>query len=286
MGSILCHIERGRKMNARSAMTPRHDERNPMNKQKAKAILNWLLFATCIAGAAYMGFAATGLTVTERIALAGTSLGGLFVAMGGLLPRLNKAIDDLPGGEPRDPQKGETNLLVAIVLAVVAVFLGVSFGYSGKARADEWQSMGSGVYKSGAWVAHPNFAVSAGQVNVKDALNHGLFSGQAIERVALAGGYGLTYHGEKLTIGAGLYFGTGLSAKTPNAPQANLLITFWDALATGPGVQRVTFPSGTVAWQMLWTVGLNYAAGGTVSKVSPWFDKLLNACVAGAACVL
>lgn len=255
-----------------------------MNKQKAKAILNWLLFAACIAGAAYMGFAAHGLTVGERIALAGTSLGGLFVAMGSLLPRLNKAIDDLPGDE-RDPQKGGTSLLVAIILGVVAVFLGVSFGYSGKARAD-WQTVSPGVYKSGSWVAHPNFTVSAGQVNLKEALDNGLFTGGAIERVALMGGYGLTYHGDQLTLGAGIYAGTGISAKTPNAPQVNLLFTFWDMLATGPGVQRVTFQSGSVAYQWLWTLGLNYAAGGTVSKVAPWFDKLLDACMSGAACAL
>lgn len=240
-----------------------------------------LLAIACfiLAGLAY-GFVPKAELAAAGLLALGTYLGGT----ARLHPQDKAALKATT--DERNPQKGEANLLVAIVLAVVAVFLGVAFGYSGKARADEWQTVSPGVYKSGAWVAHPNFAISAGQVNVKDALNHGLFSGQAIERVALAGGYGLTYHGEKLTIGAGLYFGTGLSVKTPNAPQANLLITFWDALATGPGVQRVTFPSGTVAWQMLWTVGLNYAAGGTVSKVSPWFDKLLNACVAGAACAL
>jgi hypothetical protein len=89
-----------------------------------------------------------------------------------------------------------------------------------------------------------------------------------------------------LTIGAGLYAGTAISAKTPNAPQVNLLFTLWDTLATGPGVQRVTFASGVVAYQMLWTVGLNYAVGGTVSRVAPWFDKLLNACTTGARCAL
>jgi hypothetical protein len=67
-----------------------------MDKQKAKVILNWLLFAACVAGSAYVGFVAPGLTITERIVLASTSLGGLFVAMGGILPRINKAIDDFP----------------------------------------------------------------------------------------------------------------------------------------------------------------------------------------------
>jgi hypothetical protein len=183
----------------------------------------------------------------------------------------------------RDPQKGGATLIM-IVLAAVATFLGLSYAYPQTARAEDWQTISPGVYRSGPWVAHPNFALSAGQVNVKAALTDGLTSGQAIERVALMGGYGLTYHGDKLTIGAGLYPGTGISAKTPNAPQISLLLTLWDALAFGPGVQRVTYGSGVVAYQMLFTVGLNYAAGGTVSKVAPWFDKILSACASAATC--
>lgn len=168
---------------------------------------------------------------------------------------------------------------------IIATILALVLGAATTARADGWETVSPGVYKSGSWVAHPNFTVTAGQLNVKDALDSGIGE-KSMERVALMGGYGLTYHGEKLTIGGGLYFGTGISAKTPNAPQVNLLFTLWDALAIGPGVQRVTFSSGSVAYQMLFTIGLNYAAGGTVSKVSPWFDRLLNACVTGAACAL
>lgn len=186
---------------------------------------------------------------------------------------------------PNDKQAGHaTTASLIITYAIAFLFMLVSFAYSRPARAD-WETVSPGVYKTGSWVAHPNFTVSAGQLNVKDALDFGI-GAKSLERVALMGGYGLTYHGEKVTVGGGVYFGTGISAKTPNAPQVNLLLTLWDAFATGPGVQRVTYPSGTVAYQMLWTLGLNYAAGGTVSKVAPWFDKLLNACVSGAACAL
>lgn len=248
-------------------MTPRHDERNRMTKLQTV-----ILAITCfvLAGIAYK------FIPSAEIVAAG--LGGIGMWLFGLAQRHPVDKAKLTQAASRDDKTVPPVVLLALIVGMLAI--------AAPARAAEWQTVSPGVYKSGSWVAHPNFAISAGQVNVKEALDSGMFSGRAIERVALAGGYGLTYHGEKLTMGAGLYFGTGISAKTPNAPQVNLLFTLWDALATGPGVQRVTFASGTVAWQMLWTVGLNYAAGGTVSKVTPWFDKVINACVAGAACAL
>lgn len=188
--------------------------------------------------------------------------------------------------EARDTEGGHAMPSRMFVLLFAAAAALAALAVPSLVRADGWETVSPGVYKSGAWVAHPNFTVSAGQINVKDAVKHGVFSAEAVERVALAGGYGITYHGSKVTMGAGLYLGAGISAKTPNAPQASLLFTLYDAFATGPGVQRVTYESGTVAYQMLWTLGLNYAAGGTVSKVAPWFNKLLDACVTGAACAL
>lgn len=218
---------------------------------------------------------------TVMVALVG--LGGTLTGVA--LPQLSAMLSARTAG--RDSQRGcvRVPFMVIFLVTAVATYVALLFNPP-KAHAD-WQAVSPGVYKNGPWVAHPNFMLAAAsQVNVKDALKHGLFSEEAIERVALSGGYGITYHGEKLTIGAGFYLGTGISAKTPNAPQANFLFTFWDAFATGPGVQRVTFASGTVAYQMLWTFGFNYAAGGTVSKVAPWFDKILDACVTGAACAL
>lgn len=215
-----------------------------------------------------------------------TAVAFLYSTAGAALGSFLKQPQKTGGAPERDTEGGHalpSRMFVLLFAAAAALF---AMALPSLARAD-WQPMGSGVYKNGAWVAHPNFMLAAAsQVNVKEALSHGLFSPEAIERVALSGGYGLTYHGDKLTIGAGLYLGTGISAKTPNAPQASLLFTLYDAFATGPGVQRVTYASGTVAYQMLWTFGFNYAAGGTVSKVAPWFDKVLDACLAGAACAL
>lgn len=221
---------------------------------------------------------------TQVIMIPLVGLGGMLTGVA--FPQVS-AYQQARQAQRTNSQTGCTRVSIMVIFLVTAVATYVALIFNPpKAHAEEWQSLGSGVWKKGPWVAHPNFTLSAGQINVKDAIKYGAFSEEALERVALAGGYGLTYHGEKLTTGAGLYFGTGISRKTPNAPQVDLLFTFWDALATGPGVQRVTFPSGTVAYQMLWTIGLNYAAGGTVSKVAPWFDRLLNACVAGAACAL
>jgi hypothetical protein len=254
-----------------------------MNKSKAKHWLHIVGLCLAVVAAIYVGAVQKGPTITERIGIIGALAAALLTALGQVMPRVDKAIDGLPDDEPaRDKQAGSVTASVAVVMFWVAAVFGMLWAFP--LRAEPWQTVSPGVYKSGVWTAHPNFALSAGQVNVKSALTDGLTSGAALERVALMGGYGMTYHGDKITLGAALYAGTGISAKTPNAPQVNLLLTLWDVVALGPGVQRVTYASGVVAYQMLFTLGLNYSAGGTVSKVAPWFDKLLSACTSAAAC--
>jgi hypothetical protein len=70
--------------------------KDTMNKSKAKSILHWVGFVACIGAAAYVAFVAKGLSVGERVPLALSTLGGLFVALKSVFPALNKAIDELP----------------------------------------------------------------------------------------------------------------------------------------------------------------------------------------------
>jgi len=67
-----------------------------MNKTLAKTILHWLGFLACIAAAIYIGAIMKGLSVNERVALVCTTLGGLFVSLGKLLPTVDAAVDRLP----------------------------------------------------------------------------------------------------------------------------------------------------------------------------------------------
>lgn len=95
-----------------------------MNKQKAKRVLHWIGFVAVIAAAAYIAFVAKGLDAVERLTLAASTLGGLFVALGKVLPSLDKAVDSLPDDcsnvvelPPRDKQSG--HVLPAVVFVVL-----------------------------------------------------------------------------------------------------------------------------------------------------------------------
>lgn len=89
-----------------------------------------LLAIACfvLAGLAYK-FVPNAETVAAGLLALGTYLGGT----ARLHPQDKAALKDATG--ERNPQKGETNLLVAIVLAVVAVFLGVAFALATNGKA-------------------------------------------------------------------------------------------------------------------------------------------------------
>jgi hypothetical protein len=131
--------------------------------------------------------ATLALTVAKGDATAAGLLFGVAgTALGSFIKQPQKA-----GSEqiPRDKESGRASPTVIFV----CLFAGLAFMLAflllpRTSRAEGWETVSPGVYKSGAWTAHPNFTVSAGQINVKAALDSGLFSGQAIERVALGGG--------------------------------------------------------------------------------------------------
>jgi hypothetical protein len=148
----------------------------------------------------------------------------------------------------------------------------------------EWQRVSPLVYRCGKLTLQPAFAAAAGQLNLRKAIDDGFDS--AYQRVSFLAGYGFTYHGDSVTMGASVYGGAGVASNQPNAPQANALLTFWDILAVGPGVTTFKEPSGKRVYQMLLSLAVNYSAGGTTAKILPMLDKIVEWCADGAVCAV
>jgi hypothetical protein len=191
-----------------------------------------------------------------------------------------------PVTSPQTPRAKDSGVVEpSVVLTAIFCALACAFAWlfgASMAHA-ECQTVSPTVYRCGKLTLQPSFAAAAGQINVRKALDSGL--GSAYQRVSLLAGYGVSYHGEALTVGASVYGGVGIAANQPNAPQANLLITFADMIGIGPGVTTFQREDGTRVYQALISLAVNYSAGGTTAKVLPWMDRLIAACV-GAACVL
>jgi hypothetical protein len=103
-----------------------------MNKTKAKNVLHWIGFVAVIVAAIYIGVIAKGLGVVERIGLAASALGGLFVALGKVFPSLDKAVDALPDDPPnvvplppRDGQAGHAEMPPLLVYVGICTFVGL-----------------------------------------------------------------------------------------------------------------------------------------------------------------
>ena len=145
----------------------------------------------------------------------------------------------------------------------------------------KWQRVSPTVYRCGKLTLQPSFAAAAGQLNVKKAMEDGIAN--AYQRVSFLIGYGFSYHGDSVTMGGSFYGGAGIVSNQPNAPQANLLITFWDMLGIGPGL--TTFKvDGNRVYQVLISIAVNYSAGGTTAKILPLIDEIVSTCVEGYAC--
>ena len=145
----------------------------------------------------------------------------------------------------------------------------------------KWKRVSPTVYRCGKLTLQPSFAAAAGQLNVKKAMEDGIAN--AYQRVSFLIGYGFTYHGDSVTMGGSFYGGAGIVTNQPNAPQANLLITFWDMLGIGPGL--TTFKvDGNRVYQVLISLAVNYSAGGTTAKILPLIDEIISTCVEGYAC--
>lgn len=113
-------------------------------KAWVKFIFHWVTFLGAIAAAAYVLFFMNGdHTWKERGLLAAAALGAIFTATKALLPTIDREIDGLPD-IPRRGDLGATlldNLVVAIVVGIVSIFLGVSFVQPRRAHADEVKTL-------------------------------------------------------------------------------------------------------------------------------------------------
>jgi hypothetical protein len=119
--------------------------------------------------------------------------------------------------------------------------------------------------KAKTFCTQPAVAVSAFQLNLK-TLDY--------ERVAFGIGYGGVYKGLPVNLGAAVYLGAGVSQKTPNALQGNLLFSVADVVAFGPGIQVFKDPTtGSAVWQALLSLCGNLTIGGTTTFI----ENLINA---------
>jgi hypothetical protein len=171
---------------------------------------------------------------------------------------------------PKD--KGFTLIPLLLFFAAVTASLAVTFPAHGQALdpstglpkvmlEDHIPTPQLGV-KWGRWTTQP--ATAAGfQVNLKTG---------DYERIAIMAGYGATYHGRQVTIGAVAFAGVGLSANAPNAPQASLLLTLWDSVAIGPGVTIFKGSGGDRIFQGLLTFAFNMTTGSTTEGLKGFMD--------------
>ena len=105
----------------------------------------------------------------------------------------------------------------------------------------------------------PAAALSVLQCNLKTG---------TCERVALMAGYGATWKGAPIDLGAAVYAGMGWSANSPNAVQGSLMFNVANLVAAGPGVQVYRDPTGgSLVWQALFSLAVNYNVGGSPGYV-------------------
>lgn len=147
--------------------------------------------------------------------------------------------------------------------AVGAILLSLGLAASAPVSAAPKVQLG-GCSDSGALCWQPAVAVSAFQLNLAT---------MDYERVALGAGYGLVYKFLPVNLGVAGYLGAGISKKSPNAPQLNLLFSVADLGAIGPGLQVYKDPeTGKLACQWLGSIALNLNIGGTTTYVERLID--------------
>jgi hypothetical protein len=173
---------------------------------------------------------------------------------------------------PSAKDKGFTLIPFLLFFAAITASLAITFPAHGQALdastglpkvmlEDPIPTPQLGV-KWGRWTTQP--ATAAGfQVNLKTG---------DYERIAIMVGYGATYHGRQVTIGAVAFAGVGLSANAPNAPQASLLLTLWDSVAIGPGVTIFKGSGGDRIFQGLLTFAFNMTTGATTEGLKGFMD--------------
>jgi hypothetical protein len=163
------------------------------------------------------------------------------------------------------------------LLTLTLAFLAVAF--TARPVQAECKALPGGalVYKCGERVSFQPAVAAGWQLNLRRLIDDG-FSDAAYQRVALMAGYTLTYHGEKVTWGTGLFGGVGLNQGQPNAPQASVALTLSDRWALMLGAQRL--PGGV--YQGLVTI----ATGLTLGKDAATSLRELAAVCVGAVCGL
>jgi hypothetical protein len=187
-------------------------------------------------------------------------------------------VPETPAAKAQEIVDQATRLPCWVVWALIGA--GALLFSPNAAEATECHTVSTLVYQCDRLTLQPGFAAGM-QVNLRYLIDEGLTEG-AYQRFSGMAGYGASYHGERVTMGAGLYFGVGLSKRQPNCPQVNLLLTLFDRYAFGVGVQRVPFAGGHV-YQWLLTVAGNYSAGATTTTFLDALKDFAKVCV-GAAC--
>lgn len=128
------------------------------------------------------------------------------------------------------------------------------------------------------WSFQPAVAVSAVQfvLNGKESFADQL-SLDHMKRIALSGGFGVVYKGLPVNVGLAGYLGVGVSQKSPNAPQFNLLFSIADVGAFGGGVQVYKDPTTrNPVWEGLITIAVNLNIGGTPTYIERLIDAYEN----------
>lgn len=239
--------------------------------------LSKLLRSTEMLGAAVAALAAIVAALAKVVppgwsaAVAGLA-GGLAVILRVVQTQLAPVLEAL---EPKD--KGAS--LVGVLFVAALLGLAATLAVPVLAHA-ECKSVAPLVIKCDKLTLQPGFAGGL-QVNFRKLLDRGM-DASTYQRIAGLAGYGFAYHGERVTAGAGIYFGVGLSADQPNSPQVSILGTLFDRYGLGMGVQRVPWQGGHV-YQWLGTLALNYQAGATTTTFLDALKGFAQACV-GAVC--
>jgi hypothetical protein len=171
------------------------------------------------------------------------------------------ALIGTPAETPQEKPKDGGFTFLPIMLFLWSVALGLLLTYPAHAEeSPPAPQLGTTV---GKWTLQPAAALSAFQLNMKTG---------DYERVALMGGYGITWRGP-VALGAAVYAGIGVSGTSPNAAQGNLLFNIEDWIAFGPGFQVFKGHDGSAIWQGLFTVAVNHNIGSSTSGLTKYLGK-------------
>ena len=190
-----------------------------------------------------------GVALPEKIGAFGVLASACFLALGKVLPTVDKAVDEvLPDDEPVKPN-GPGAAAAILILGSLLV--------AGQARAD---NQFGGCVASGAVCFGPSATVTVGQFNFTTSK----FSGGIVPGV----GYGATYmQSEWYATGLAGYLAFTVGKGEPNQAIPSLMLSFANYLRLGAGVS-ITETAGPVEtqWRLLFGIGSDF--GGSPKYVA------------------